>query len=87
MSKIKSRIQLFDLAVKLVEITYGKLEDPEHLLEVLQTEFPEDNYTEEDLMEWNSLQAEIEDISIQLKTQGLCCESLQSTSSPISNPD
>lgn len=81
-----SRTFLTDLSINLVETIYGKQEESEHLLELLQLEFPDEEYTIDDIMEWNSLQAEIEDIAIQLETQGLCYEKLLSIQSPILDP-
>jgi len=81
-----SRVYLTDLSVKLIELIHGVQNNTNYLLELLQEEFPEDKYVMNDLIEWNSLQAEIEDKEIQLETQGLCYRRSTSMLNPISDP-
>lgn len=52
------------LSVDLVEELYGKQENTEQLLELMRLEFPEENFTLDDIYDAAMLPAEIEDLEI-----------------------
>jgi hypothetical protein len=52
------------LAIDLIESLYGKQENNNHLLELLQAEFPEDNFKMDDIFEASMLAADTEDVMV-----------------------
>lgn len=79
---ISDRIHMIDLSINLVEEIYGKQDTVEQLIELLQEEFPDDNYTIDEVYTWYECATEMEDLRKQFENNGLCYETLQSTLDP-----
>lgn len=60
--EMTSRLSLIDLDVQLIYMMYDKPVAIEHLLELLEIEFPDDAITMDELTEWAGLGFEIEEL-------------------------
>jgi hypothetical protein len=73
MENISSERQVITaLAIDLVESLYGKQENNNHLLELLQAEFPTDNFVMDDIYDASMLSMETEDAEVLYEQLGLC---------------
>jgi len=66
-----SRLAQLDLSINLVETIYGKQENVMQLVELLEIEFPNDHFTEEEIHELSYIAYEVAEKKILFEHMGM----------------
>lgn len=68
----KTQLIDLDLCIQLIQMEYGEQDDSMYLLELLNLEFPDENFTMDHLIEMESILRDEEDLRILLTNLQLC---------------